>query len=116
MDASVVREAIVALANKSFLIVNHQVSPPEYRLLETVRAYAAMKLQRLAWISARIVRARTRNGTCVLSPTLDSRSTIASRAADRRPTCKLKLGEADSSFAFIEIEIVQLAELDCSSE
>ena len=40
-DVSVVREAIVALANKSFLIVDHQVSPPEYRLLETVRAYAA---------------------------------------------------------------------------
>jgi len=40
-DASVVREAIVALANKSFLIVNHQVSPPEYRLLETMRAYTA---------------------------------------------------------------------------
>ncbi|MCA1451613.1 winged helix-turn-helix domain-containing protein [Bradyrhizobium sp. BRP22] len=40
-DASVVREAVVALANKSFLIVNHQISPPEYRLFETVRAYAA---------------------------------------------------------------------------
>jgi len=41
MDASVVRQAVVALANKSFLIVNHQTSPPEYRLFETVRAYAA---------------------------------------------------------------------------
>jgi predicted ATPase len=40
-DASVVREAIVALANKSFLIVNHRISPPEYRLLEAMRAYAA---------------------------------------------------------------------------
>ncbi|ANW01138.1 ATP-binding protein [Bradyrhizobium icense] len=38
-DASVVREAVVALANKSFLIVNHQISPPEYRLFETMRAY-----------------------------------------------------------------------------
>jgi predicted ATPase len=45
MDASVVREAVVALANKSFLIVNHQISPPEYRLFETVRAYAAMSFR-----------------------------------------------------------------------
>ena len=45
MDASVVREAVVALANKSFLIVNHQSSPPEYRLFETVRAYAAMSFR-----------------------------------------------------------------------
>jgi predicted ATPase/DNA-binding winged helix-turn-helix (wHTH) protein len=41
LDASVVREAVVALANKSFLIVSHQTRPPEYRLFETVRAYAA---------------------------------------------------------------------------
>jgi predicted ATPase len=40
-DGSVVRETIVALANKSFLIVNHQTSPPEYRVLEATRAYAA---------------------------------------------------------------------------
>lgn len=38
MGPTVVREAVVALANKSFLIVNHQISPPEYRLFETVRA------------------------------------------------------------------------------
>lgn len=40
VDAMTVREAVVALANKSFLSVDHQVSPPEYRLLETMRAYA----------------------------------------------------------------------------
>jgi predicted ATPase/DNA-binding winged helix-turn-helix (wHTH) protein len=40
-NASAVREAIVALANKSLLVVDHRVSPPEYRLLEAVRAYAA---------------------------------------------------------------------------
>lgn len=45
MDASIVREAVVALANKSFLIVNHQISPPEYRLFETVRAYAAISFR-----------------------------------------------------------------------
>lgn len=40
-DASIVREAVIALANKSFLIVNHEISPPEYRLfrfLENSRA------------------------------------------------------------------------------
>jgi predicted ATPase len=41
MDASVVRAAVIALANKSFLIVNLQISPPEYRLFETMRAYVA---------------------------------------------------------------------------
>ncbi|WP_199805584.1 ATP-binding protein [Bradyrhizobium lablabi] len=40
-DASAVREAVVALANKSFLIVNLRISPPEYRLFETMRAYVA---------------------------------------------------------------------------
>jgi predicted ATPase len=45
VDASAVREAVVALANKSFLIVNHQVSPPEYRLFETVRVHAAMSFR-----------------------------------------------------------------------
>lgn len=29
------------MANKSFLGVNHQINPPEYRLLETTRVYAA---------------------------------------------------------------------------
>jgi len=41
LDRASVREAVVALANKSFLSVNHQVTPLEYRLLETTRAYAS---------------------------------------------------------------------------
>jgi predicted ATPase len=40
-SASAVREAIVALANKSLLVVDHRANPPEYRLLEAIRAYAA---------------------------------------------------------------------------
>jgi predicted ATPase/DNA-binding winged helix-turn-helix (wHTH) protein len=41
IDADTVREAVVALANKSFLTLNHQLAPPEYRLLETTRAYVS---------------------------------------------------------------------------
>jgi predicted ATPase/DNA-binding winged helix-turn-helix (wHTH) protein len=36
-----VREAVVALANKSFLSLNHQFAPLAYRLLDTTRAYAS---------------------------------------------------------------------------
>jgi predicted ATPase/DNA-binding winged helix-turn-helix (wHTH) protein len=41
MDPAAVRDAVVALANKSFLSLNDQSTPFEYRLLETMRAYAS---------------------------------------------------------------------------
>ncbi|WP_441237595.1 ATP-binding protein [Bradyrhizobium sp. 930_D9_N1_4] len=40
LDKANVREAVVALAGKSFLSVDHRVTLLEYRLLETTRAYA----------------------------------------------------------------------------
>ena len=48
IDATTVREAVVALANKSFLSLNHQIAPLEYRLLETTRAYASQAPSPLA--------------------------------------------------------------------
>jgi predicted ATPase/DNA-binding winged helix-turn-helix (wHTH) protein len=39
-DETAVREAVVALTNKSFLVEDEQAATPEYRLLKTTRAYA----------------------------------------------------------------------------
>ncbi|MBB4392895.1 winged helix-turn-helix domain-containing protein [Bradyrhizobium sp. ERR14] len=40
LDMGGVREAVAALASKSFLSLDHRAAPLEYRLLETTRAYA----------------------------------------------------------------------------
>ena len=44
LDMADVREAVVALASKSFLSVDHHATLLEYRLLETTRAYASRAL------------------------------------------------------------------------